>query len=404
MMAGILVGISSSSPSAEANILKNLWNKFFGMEEAATTTVSKIIAPPKPAEEYKSTIDYEERIIKAVEIAAPSVVSIVVTKNVAIIERCLFNPFGDLPPGFEEFFEQFEFSRPCPKGTKEKEIGGGSGFVVSSDGLIITNKHVVSDSGASYTAFTNDGKKYSAKVLAVDPFQDLAIVKIDAAGLPVLKLGDSDSIKLGQTVIAIGNALGEFRNTVSVGIISGLSRKITASGGGIRETLEGIIQTDAAINPGNSGGPLLNLKGEAIGINVAIVSGAQNISFAIPVNKAKRDIESVKGTGKILIPFLGVRYYLITPEVKEREKLSVDYGVIVRGGEDGAAVIPDSPAAKAGVMPEDIILEFNSERVDENHALGSLIQKYQVGDTIQLKILRNGKEILVNLTLAERRF
>lgn len=402
LFLGIIAGFLIYSQIAEANFLKDLWRRIF--PETAEVATSTPVQPPKPAEEYRSAFDYEERIIKAVEIAAPSVVSIVVTKNVPIIEQCPYSPFGNLPPGFEEFFEQFEFSRPCPKGTQEKEIGGGSGFVVSADGLILTNKHVVSDPDASYTIFTSDGKKYSGKVAATDPFQDLAVVKIKADNLPVLKLGDSNSIKLGQTVVAIGNALGEFSNTVSAGIVSGLSRKITASGGrGLRETLEGIIQTDAAINPGNSGGPLLNLRGEVVGINTAVASGAQNIGFAIPINKAKRDIQSVRSTGKILVSYLGVRYHLITPEVKEKEKLLVDYGVIVRGGEDGPAIMPDSPASKAGILAEDIILEVNGQKVNRDNSLGSLIQQYQVGDTIQLKILRNGKEILINVSLAERK-
>ncbi len=191
---------------------------------------------------------------------------------------------------------------------KEKQkVGGGTGFIVSSDGLIVTNKHVVSDKDAEYTVYLSDGKKYKAKVLAVHPVDDLALIKINASGLPTLKLGDSDKIKLGQFVLAIGNALAEFQNTVSFGVISGLKRSITASdeSGGV-ERLEDLIQTDAAINFGNSGGPLINLRGEVIGINTAIAGGAENIGFAIPVNRVKKMIDEFRQRGKIEIPFLGV--------------------------------------------------------------------------------------------------
>lgn len=224
----------------------------------------------------------EEKVISAVKNASPAVVSIIISKNLPLYEECYVNPFGDLFPGFQ-------ILQMCQKGTKLQEIGGGSGFIISKEGLILTNKHVVSDREAKYTVLMNDGKKYSAKVLTLDPSQDLAIIKIenDTNSLPMLLLGNSDNLEIGQSVIAIGNALGEFRNTVSVGVISGLSRTIMASGGGLTEIIEDLIQTDAAINSGNSGGPLLDLKGQVIGINTAMASNAENIGFAIPVNKVK---------------------------------------------------------------------------------------------------------------------
>lgn len=366
----------------------------------------KIETPKTETVPYDSADAYEEAIVKAVEEASPSVVSIIISKDLPVIEQCPYDPFGNLPEEFRQFFQGgLGFTQPCQKGTKKQEVGGGSGFVISADGLILTNKHVVVDEKAEYTVLTNDGKKYDAKVLARDSVQDLAILRISVGGLKPLKIGDSDPIKLGQTAIAIGNALGEFRNTVSVGVISGLFRKITASdGSGRAENLEGLIQTDAAINPGNSGGPLLNLKGEVIGINTAIVSGAQSVGFAIPINKAKRDIESVKKSGKILIPYLGVRYLVIDDEMAEKEKLSVKRGALVRGNEDGPGVIKDSPAAKAGVQAEDIIMEVNGVKIDENNSLGELIQKYQVGDKINVKILREGKEKNAEVLLEERNF
>ncbi len=354
---------------------------------------------------YKPVIDYEQAVIGAVEKVSPAVVSVIVSKDLPVIEQCPSNPFSNLPPEFQQFFgDQFQFSQPCQKGTKNQEVGGGSGFIITKDGLIVTNKHVVVDAGASYTVLTNDGKKYDAKVLARHPFLDIAVLKIKplADDLPVLILGDSDSIKLGQTAIAIGNALGEFRNTVSVGTISGLARTVTAQGGGTVETIEGVIQTDAAINQGNSGGPLLNLKGEVIGINTAMVEGAQNIGFALPINQVKKAIESVKSTGEIKVPYLGVRYLKITPDLAQKEKLPVENGVLIRGSQDGPSITPDSPAKKAGLQSEDIITELNGEKLDQDNSLAYLIQKYNVGDRITLKILRDGKDMTLQATLEEK--
>lgn len=394
-----------NNQTASANFLGDLFNKYF-------PSLQKEIQPEKSPEAnvkqipYESTDIHEQAVIKAVEESTPSVVSIVVSKDLPVIEQCPYDPFGDLPDNLRQFFGNgLEFSVPCQKGTKKQEIGGGSGFIISQDGMILTNKHVVSDEKAEYTVLTNDGNKYTAKVLARDPVQDLAVVKIEASGLKTLKLGDSDSIKLGQTAIAIGNALGEFRNTVSVGVISGLARKITASDkAGTSEVLEGLIQTDTAINLGNSGGPLLNLRGEVIGINAAMASGAQSIGFAIPINKAKRDINSVKATGKITVPYLGVRYINIDDKVAEKENLKVKRGALIRGSEDGPAIIKDSPAFKAGLMAEDIILEVNGQKIDEDNSLGLFIQKYSVGDKIKLKILRDGKEKEIEVVLEERKF
>lgn len=410
-LIGGVMGSLISAQFAQANVLGDLWDFFknnfsFSSPSSSISSSSTSSAPyvSSPAVPYESGVSYEQAVIKAVEKASPSVVSVVISKNLPVIEQCPYNPFGDLPPEFRDLFNQqgFQFYAPCQKGFKMQEVGGGSGFIISSDGLILTNKHVVSDLKAGYTVLTNDGKKYKAKILAQDPAQDLAVLKIEASSLSAVALGDSDDLKLGQTIIAIGNALGEFRNTVSVGVVSGLSRTITASGAGISETIQGVIQTDAAINQGNSGGPLLNLKGEVIGINTAIVSGAQNIGFAIPINQAKRDIESVKKTGNIKTPYLGVRYLMVIPELAKEQKLPVDYGALVRGSQEGAAVIPDSPAAKAGIQTEDIILEINGQKLDSSHPLNLLIQKYNIGDTIILKIQRGVQKIEIKATLEER--
>ena len=346
---------------------------------------------------YTPQTSQEEAVVKVVNEASPAVVSIIITKNLPIIEEYYINPFGPNSP-FDIQIPQYR-----QKGTQEQEVGGGSGFIISSDGMILTNKHVVLDEEADYTVLTNDGKKYQAKVLARDPVQDLAVLKITGSNFPVVKLGDSSKLQIGQTVIAIGNVLGEFRNSISVGVISGLGRTITASGGGLVEVLEDVIQTDAAINQGNSGGPLLNLKGEVIGINTAMIMGAQSIGFAIPISKAKKDIEQVKAEGKITYPFLGVRYVLINEKIKEDNKLPVDYGAWVIKGEQGeSAITPGSAAEKDGIIEGDIILEFNNEKITTENTLAKIIIKYNPGDKVSLKILRDGKERLIEVTLGAR--
>jgi len=341
----------------------------------------QIVAP------YVSDISYEQAIIDSAKNVSPSVVSIVISKDMPVYEQQDINPFGD---GFYDPFGMFpdiKIPQYVQKGSKLQEVGAGSGFIVSADGMIVTNKHVVYDSKAQYAVVTSDGKEYSAKVLALDPVQDLAIIKVqktDGQFVPVV-LGNSDGIQIGQTAIAIGNALGQFSNTVSVGVVSGLGRTISASGsGGFSETLENIIQTDTAINSGNSGGPLVNLKGEVIGVNVAMAQGAQNIGFALPINLVRRDIEQIKKNNKIVYPFLGVEY-----------STSKNGAVI-------AKVTLDSAADKAGVKSKDVILEINGEKITKDNSMARIIQKYNPGDTITLHILRDGKEIDLKATLGER--
>jgi serine protease Do len=347
-------------------------------------------------------------VITAVQKASPSVVSITISENVPIIENCPNDPFNfnELDPEFQQFFgNMFPTSTPCNSGqTQLQQVGGGSGFIISSDGLILTNKHVVSDTSASYSVLTNDGKTYAAKVLARDPNQDLAILKINATGLPTVTLGDSSGLQLGQTAIAIGNALGQYSNTVSVGVVSGLARTVTAAAPdtGAQETITGVIQTDAAINPGNSGGPLLDLRGDVIGIDTAIASDAQNIGFAIPIDQAKSVIDSVESTGQIQVPYLGVRYLPVDAALVTSQKLPISYGALVRGDASGPAVEPSSPAAKAGIQAEDIIESVNGQKIDADHDLGDMIDQLSVGSAVTLVINRGGKEMTVSVTLAQR--
>lgn len=226
----------------------------------------------------------DDLLTGAVAQITPSVVSIVISKDVPKLEVTYQNPFGDDP-----FFGNIGFQIPVyqQKGVEHKKVGAGTGFIVTKDGYILTNKHVVADTTADYTVLLSNGSQKKATVSYRDPSSDIAIVKIDGSNYPTVTFGDSSSLKLGQTVVAVGNALGEYNNSVSVGIISGLNRTVEASGASGSETLSGIIQTDAAINPGNSGGPLIDIDGKVIGINVATVVGSSNISFAIPVNTIK---------------------------------------------------------------------------------------------------------------------
>lgn len=345
----------------------------------------------------------EQKIINVVEKYSPAVVSIIAAKDVPIITRY----YSDDLFGF--FFPQYK-----QEGTEKKQVGVGSGFIISEEGMVLTNKHVVLDKEAEYTVFLNDGVKHQAKVLARDPLFDLAVLMIDQSSKPegerktfsIVKLGDSAVLRIGQTVIAIGNALGELQNTASVGVISGLRRNIIATGAGVTEVLEDVIQTDAAINPGNSGGPLLNLAGEVIGINVARSIGGENIGFSLPINIAKRAIEQVKEHGEIVYPFLGIYYTMINEEIKTAHNLPVNYGAWVgrdaMGRKTEQAIFAGSPASKAGIQREDIILEFNQEKLTAQNSLAKVIVRYKPGDKVILKILRNRQEITKEVTLDKR--
>ena len=340
----------------------------------------------------------ESAIIEVADKASPSVVSIVISEEVPVYEDYNYNPYEDNP-----FFRNFSIPQRRQTGTEEQEVGEGSGFIISDSGLIATNKHVVESEDASYTVIMNDGTKYDAKVLARDTLIDIAFLKIEATGLTPLTLGTSSNLKVGQTVIAIGNALGEFSNSVSSGIISGLKRNITAgdSNGANQEQLNNVIQTDASINLGNSGGPLLNINGEVIGVNVAIAQDAQNVGFAIPVDVVKDILDRMGEDGTISRPILGVRYLQITADVKEENNLSVDYGALVQRGstESAVAVIPGSPADKAGVRENDIILEIDGVKITSENGLQSQIASHKIGDQVKLKILRGGQELELTVTL-----
>jgi len=275
----------------------------------------------------------------------------------------------------------------------------GTGFIVTSDGLIVTNKHVV-DGSEVFNVTTAEGKSYNGKVVGRDPANDIAFLTVDAHGLPVANLGDSDKVQVGQWVIAIGNALGELQNSVTVGVISAKERSATPSDGqGNIESLDGLFQTDAAINPGNSGGPLVNVKGQVIGMNTAIAGNAQNIGFAIPVSDLKKDLDSYRKSGKIVQPYLGVRYQPITKALAKTLDLPVEAGALLASANNISAIASDSPAEKAGLKDKDIIIKINNDQVTETLPLARLIRRYNPGDSVKITLLRDKKEQVVTLVL-----
>lgn len=347
----------------------------------------------------------EDKIIKIIEKTLPAVVSIIITEHLKTLEKQIPPEILSLIPKNKN--GKLKIPKNLIKNKENLEINSGSGFIVEKNGLILTNKHIVQyDDKTEYTVITNDNKKYPAKILSRDPLNDVAILKIEAKNLPVIPLGDSSKIKLGQTVLTIGNALGIFKNTVSRGIISGLSRSIYASGDKIipSQELHGLIQTDAAINPGNSGGPLIDLSGKAIGINSAMVSGAENIGFAIPINAAKRDLEDLKKYGKIKKPFLGIKYLIINDELKQKFNLPFNYGaLIIPKNLNASGIIPKSPAAISGIKEKDIILECNHKKINENYTILDILEEKNVGDELNFLIWRNGKKLNIKVKLTERK-
>ena len=272
-------------------------------------------------------------------------------------------------------------------------------------GYILTNKHVV-NSGRSFQIITGSGDRHTnVKLVGVDPLNDIAFLKISGVdNLPPATIGDSSTVRVGQKVIAIGNSLGKFQNTVTSGIISGKGRPLQASSGSDDdqdqkpESLTDLLQTDAAINPGNSGGPLLNMAGQVIGINTAIVEDAQSIGFAIPIGAAKGLIRSVLEKGEVNKSYIGIRYLEVTPETRAANKLSVKNGAFV-GGVSGQLVQQGGPADKAGIKSGDIITKVNDKTIGEHGGLTSLIGEYLPGETIELTVIRDNREQKLRLTL-----
>ncbi|MBI2327370.1 trypsin-like peptidase domain-containing protein [Candidatus Curtissbacteria bacterium] len=337
---------------------------------------------PKTQAQIQKVVEEESAVIDVVEKVSPSVVSIAVESR-----QLLLDPFFGIP-----------------RQGQRQQSGIGTGFVVRSDGLIVTNKHVVSQEAEKYIAIirSNDGgeKKYEVKKIHRDPFNDLALLQVDPSTssgqvLKAVELGDSEHLKVGQSVVAIGNALGQFANTVTVGIVSGLGRGVVPIDPltGVAERLDDLIQTDAAINPGNSGGPLVNIAGQVIGINTAVAS-AENIGFAIKVNIAKQLIEDFSSSGgKIVRPFLGIRYSHISRETALLNE--VPEGELVR------EVVGGSAADKAGIEVGDIITQFDGQKLTDETSLSKLIREKKVGDVVKVRVFRGGQTLDLTVTLGE---
>lgn len=396
LVTGIVtVTLMSQAPTPITQTIHKVIEKITPLESQWTQsgTPSQSAASVAPL-----VVSQEELVVKVVSNVSNAVVSVIASKDLPVIEEYFINPFKEdelfknLPEGF---LPNVQIPQYRQKGTIKKEVSSGTGFFISKDGLLLTNKHVVEDSKAEYSIIMNDGRKFDAKVLAKDPFQDIAILQVentDKKEFSFISLGDSDNLKVGQTVIAIGNSLGEFRNTVSVGIVSGLNRSVTAKGSlAGSEFLQEMIQTDAAINPGNSGGPLLDLFGRVVGMNTAVASSAENIGFTLPINVAKRDINDAIEFGKIKYPYLGIRYKV------------VENGLLLEKGLQGEPAVDQSgPGAKAGLKEGDIVFEIERFKINEQNNLAFLLSKRRVGDKIELKFLREGKENVVSVTLEER--
>ena len=345
----------------------------------------EIVSSWENNEEVSSTQieDLQSRIISIAEEVSPSVVSIIIKKDLIIYRS---DPWG--------FFEQ-------AAGTITRKVGGWSGFFVSQDGIILTNKHVISDPNAAYTVILSDGSEYDTTLLAIDPLNDLALIKIidsEKSFIPLSIISETQDIQVGQFSIAVGNALAEFQNSVSLGIISGKDRTIEASG----ESLGGLIQTDAAINPGNSGGPLLDLNGNVIWVNTAIASGSNGIGFAIALSQKKLDyiLSSIAQHGNIKRPFIGINYIPNSPGVAAELSLPIDYGVYIINEQE--SVIPGSSAEKAGLEPGDIIISVDGNALTSSYWLGNIIQNAIPWDILLLKVLKKSwEEISLKLELGE---
>lgn len=312
-------------------------------------------------------VQEESTVINAVDKVSPAVVSVVVKTT------------------------NFDFFSGNSTSTDK---GIGTGFIVDKNGLIVTNSHVVDDPNGEYSVVLKDGSTYDVNKINLDESTDLAILEITARNLPTVELGNSDVLKVGQMTIAIGNALGRFENTVTVGVVSGIQRQLQATSGfGNVKTYENIIQTDAALNPGNSGGPLLNSSGQVIGINVATTMGADNISFAIPVNTLKPILDGFIKEGRIIHPYLGVTYATITPEIAQLRDLPA--GAYIQ------SVVKGSPAEKAGLQRGDVIKSINNTAIDDKNTLSSIVGKSKVGDKINLIVDRDNKVLNLTATIDE---
>ncbi len=374
-------------------VLVSLFSLVFGAAGGGIS--SYLILSQQGDENNETVINFENGSYESVwEKASPAVVSVVALKDLS------------------EYTNQFSFFG-APQQTQGdgelSEVSSGTGFIITADGLVVTNKHVVADSEAEYVVILDDGTQLDAEVLDKDTLNDIALIQITGEDerlgeLPTLEFADSDQVGVGDPVVAIGNALGQYSNTTTVGIISATDRQIIASsGGGFSENLVNLFQTDAAINPGNSGGPLLNMEAEVVGMNTAIDTTASGIGFAIPSNDIATVVKSYQEFGRIIRPFVGVRYIPVTPAVQERFQIDVETGVLIVGDQNAGTpgVVEGSPAEEAGLKEGDVILMVDDEELTSSYSLSNAIAGYLVGEVVTLKIWRDGEEMSIQLKLVE---
>ncbi|MCL6649921.1 MAG: trypsin-like peptidase domain-containing protein [Chloroflexi bacterium] len=360
VVAALSLIVGGAGGAGAATLIAASWNRPTAGER-----------PPVAQVNVTLRLNEESAVIQAAERVGPAVVTLQTSTRVS-------------------FYRSFEVS------------GFGSGVIFDQRGYVLTNKHVI-EGARQIIAILSDGRRVEATLVGRDPLTDLAVLQLAPGDYPVAELGDSSDLKPGQLVIAIGSPLGSYQNSVTTGVVSALNRTIEADQTNSGEALHDLIQADAAINPGNSGGPLVNSLGQVIGINTVIASRAQNIGFAIAINSAKPVVQSVIETGRVVRPWLGIRYLPNNQQLAALQGLPVDYGVLVYSDTPRLpAVEPNSPAARAGLRAGDIILAINGQRLDARRSLADVMQKLRVGDQVTLTVLRDGREIPLTLTLVER--
>lgn len=387
----IIISVVFGAVSGAGTSMYLLTSDVVNLTEETVTTVSEVYTE-------------ESRLIEAYDTVAPAVLSIIALQ--------------DLDAYFNEYFWgplDYYYSYDEASDENLQEVGGGSGFLVSKDGMAVTNRHVIEDTSLEYVAYTSDGLKFDVEILDVDDTNDLAILQLTAdeeseeaaalGTLPYVEFADSDALKVGQMVLAIGNAFAEYENTTTAGIVSATGREIIASDmyGMNASELDELIQTDAAINPGNSGGPLVNLDGQVIGVNTAVDAEAEGIGFAIPINDVAKIVDAYNEYGYIARPYMGVMYVMINEEANERLDLGVGYGAALVGDPTTSqpAVVPESPADEAGLQARDIILEVDGVMLTEEHTLSDAVGDYNIGDEVLLKVWRDGEEMEVGVVLGQ---
>jgi 2-alkenal reductase len=394
MLAGGVVGggaayyLTRRQPTA-ATAAQPVARPVSNVEQPAQPTATPVPAPaqaPAPL-----PVSGESPVVTAVKQVSPAVVTVINTlKPDAVPNDTQVLPFPF--PGQGD-----------PNQPQRQPRASGSGVIISQDGYIVTNNHVV-EGAASLAVTFADGSRHDATLVGTDPLVDIAVIRVTDAVPAIAPLGDSDALQPGETVIAIGSPLGDFKNSVTAGVVSALNRTVPGSG------QEGLIQTDAAINHGNSGGPLVNLRGEVVGINTLVVRGssttgdqAEGLGFSVPSKTVKQVSDQLIQTGKIEHPYLGITYSMIDADIAAQENLPVQNGALVgASGQNQQAVLPGTPAAKAGVKDGDIITAVGGVKLDSNTSLRGALMQHKPGDTIALEVLRDGKTLSLEVTLVAR--